>query len=197
MYVYVLLVVSFLSAFPPKHYTYFSSPMSATCQANFNLFDLIIRITFGEEYKIWSSSLYTNITTLSIIICSVIDMFQTDIKMDVWKHFTLLQNTEWLEQTTNRQQTTKEVNMTLGNNIHSPTKMQFADVNVTLKIFRSISWKTKQNLQLPFLRVWHRNIFRNKWTIFTMSDAIVIPQKQSKAYTLKQGGIAPRHSWSG
>jgi hypothetical protein len=50
-------VVSFLPAFPPVSYMH--SQIRAICHAHLILFDLIILIILGEEYKLWSSLLCT------------------------------------------------------------------------------------------------------------------------------------------
>jgi hypothetical protein len=50
----------FCSVFPNKFlYAFIIYSMHVTCPAHLILFDLIILIKFGEQYKLWSSSLYS------------------------------------------------------------------------------------------------------------------------------------------
>jgi hypothetical protein len=54
----VLFIGLFISRFPTNIlYTFILSPIRATYPAHLILFDLIILIMFGEEYKLWNSSL--------------------------------------------------------------------------------------------------------------------------------------------
>jgi hypothetical protein len=54
----VFLVVSFLPAFPPMSYTHSSFTHSCYMPSHFILLDLSFQIILGEEYKLWTCSLY-------------------------------------------------------------------------------------------------------------------------------------------